>query len=159
VSDIFTSQHVSSSTLLDMVVFEIGTHRPRVPYQTAFEILNGVRMAAKMAMAEDGNPVTAWRQMAEINADRDKPIPHRGFRRSTEVSNVGTWSVRFEGVLVVLVFDELTAKIHYADALTWYTGLRISARQAKAWAGDTSRTLRGVAHLTDAEANDKKGFG
>lgn len=142
---------------MDMAVFVFGKHRVQVPYQTAFEILNGVRLASKMAMRVEGNEATAWRDFARINGASRDLTPARRFRRSNLQSNVKTWAVQFDGPLVVMVFDELTVKIHYSEALPWYTAARLAAREAQAWAGDSKKVMRCVGHLTDAEENYKHG--
>lgn len=157
-SDVFLKESVTSSADLDMVSFTFGAHRVLVPYQTAFEILAGVKLAGKMASRTEGNDPQAWRELARVNPSSRNLTPARRYRRSTLVSNVKTWSVKFEGALVVLVFNELTVKLYYADALTWYTGARLSAREAQAWAGDTKRQMRAVGYLNDAAENYKLGF-
>ena len=64
-----------------------------------------------------------------------------------------------ENQLILLVFETrnnkkaLVVKMHYADALQWYTMARLSAREAKAWAGDDSKNMQATAHLTDAAQN------
>ena len=156
-SDVFLSESVTSRANLDMVLLTFGKHRVRIPYQTAFELLAGVKLAGKMASREDGLDPQAWRELARVNNSTRNLTPARRFRRSTLRSNVKSWSVKFDGRLVVLIFNELTVKLHYADALTWYTGARLAAREAQAWAGDTKRQLRAVGYLADAEENYKYG--
>ncbi len=158
-SDVFLKESVTSSADLDMVLFSFGEHRLVLPYQTAFEILAGVKLAGKMASRVDGHDPQAWRELARVNNSSRNLKPNRRFRRSNLVSNVKAWSVKFEGRLVVLVFNELTVKLHYSDALTWYTGARLAAREAQAWAGDTKRQMRAVGYLNDAAENDRLGYG
>ena len=157
-SDVFLSESVTSSANLDMVRLGFGSHRVQIPYQTAFELLAGVKMAGKMASRFEGNKAQNWRELARINTGTRNLTPARRFRRSNLQSNCKTWAVRFEGKLVVMVFNELTVKLHYADAFQWYTGARLAAREAQAWAGDTKRQMRGVGYLNDAEENYKHGF-
>ncbi len=159
--DLFLSRVVSSAALFDMLVLRFGPHTVKVPYQTGFEILNSMRMAAKMAMRYEGCKTKQWGELAEL--DKIEPgefaFPrHHQFRRSNETSDVQEWSVQFVKELVVLRFDELTVKLHYADVLSMYRGMKAELRKAKAWAGDTSRTIRIGAHLTDAEENYKLGY-
>lgn len=157
-SDVFLKESVTSSADLDMVSFTFGAHRVLVPYQTAFEILAGVKLAGKMASRVDGNDPQAWRELARVNNSTRNLTPHRRFRRSNLQSNVKTWEVKFDGALVVLIFNELTVKLHYADALQWYTGARLAAREAQAWAGDSKRQMRAVGYLNDAEENYRLGY-
>lgn len=159
--DLFLSQVVSTTAMFDLLIMRFGPHKIKIPYQTGFEILNSMRMAAKMAMRYEGCKTKQWGELAEL--DKIEPgefaFPrHHQFRRSNESPNIGEWSVRFEKALVVLQFDELTVKLHYADVLKMYRGMKAKLREAKAWAGDTSRTVRIGAHLTDAEENYKYGF-
>ena len=158
-TDVFLKESVTSGSDLDMVLFSFGEHRVVVPYQTAFELLAGVKLAGKMASREDGLDPQAWRELARVNNSSRNLKPNRRFRRSNLTSNVKTWAVKFEGRLVVLVFNELTVKLHYGDALQWYTGARLAAREAQAWAGDTKRQLRAVGYLNDAAENDRLGYG
>ncbi|MEE8598836.1 MAG: hypothetical protein V3S69_04895, partial [Dehalococcoidales bacterium] len=99
-----------------------------------------------------------WRDLADTNNEPYPILPHATYRRSGQQSTLKAWSVAFEEELVVLHLDDLTAKFHYVDALKIQTNLRASARQAKAWAGDKSRSMRSVGHLSDAVENDKLGI-
>lgn len=162
-SEILTLEKVDSEAVMDMVRLTFGGEHPLVPYQTAFEIIAELRMASKMAMREEGNRVSLWRQMSLIGRERADAIPARRFRRSRLEPNVAEWKVQyFRGSpLVVLTFwpwpsgKILTVKIHYSDALKFYTGFRVSAREAKAWAGDSSRLWSTSAYLSDGEDDDK----
>ncbi len=158
-TDVFLKESVTSGSDLDMVLFSFGEHRVVVPYQTAFEVLAGVKLAGKMASRVDGHDPQNWRELARVNGSSRNLTPNRRFRRSNKTSNVSAWSVKFEDRLVVLVFNELTVKLHYSDALTWYTGARLAAREAQAWAGDTKRQMRAVGYLNSAEENDRLGYG
>ncbi len=141
-----------------MVVLVFGPNSCTVPYQTAFEILNGVRMAGKFAMQYEGNAVGLWRELAEVNNLALDLKPARRFRRSKLVSDVSSWRVDFEDALVVIVLDALEVRIHYADAFQWYTRTRAVAREAQAWAGDSKRQMRATGILTSAEENYRLGY-
>lgn len=141
-----------------MVEMVFGPNTLRVPYQTAFEILNGVRMAGKMAMRYEGNAVGLWRELAEVNDVPYQPTPSRTFQRSKLQANISSWRVDFEESLVVIVLDALEVRLHYSDAFKWYTRTRVVAREAQAWAGDTKRHMRATAVLTTAEENDRLGY-
>lgn len=141
-----------------MVVLVFGPNSCTVPYQTAFEILNGVRMAGKMAMRYEGNAVGLWRELADVNDIAVELKPARRFRRSKLQPNVESWRVDFEDALVVIVLDALEVRIHYADAFQWYTRTRVVAREAQAWAGDSKRQMRANGVLTSAEDNYRLGY-
>lgn len=160
-SEIFTAQQVSTESRYEFVVMHFGDKHPMVPYLSAFKIMNGVCMAAKHAMKFEGLRHHGWRDLAYIDLETVSFRAAREPRRSTLRSNVSNYHVDIERQLVVLVFETrgthkaLTVKMHFADAFQWYTDCRISARKAKAWAGDDKKAMRGSAHLTNAEDNDK----
>lgn len=141
-----------------MVVLVFGPNRCVVPYLTAFEILNGVRMAGKFAMQYEGNAVGLWRELADVNDIALDVKPARRFRRSKLQANVSNWRVDFEGPVVVIFLDDLEVGIHYADAFQWYTRTRVVAREAQAWAGDSHKRLRATGILTSAEENYRLGY-
>jgi hypothetical protein len=165
-SEVLTLKSVSCQARQDMLDLRFGDKLITVPYMTAFEILSGIRMAAKMAMRVEGNTVGLWRDLATIAQEKDAAKPARQFRRSRLQSNVKAWDINFnpDSPLVVLVFtpyptgNPLQIKIHYSDALTFYSQMRIEARTAKAWAGDGSRIWNSAAHISDGEDNYKRGF-
>lgn len=165
-SEILTLERVGSEADQDMVRLTFRNQHPLVPYQTGFEIIADIRVASKMAMREEGNRVSLWREMSLIGRERADAIPARRFRRSHLVPNVAEWKVQyFRGSpLVVLTFWPwpsgriLKVKMHYSDALKFYTGFRVSAREAKAWAGDSSRLWSASAYLSDGEDDYKRGF-
>lgn len=157
---ILTVDHVSVGNLYDLVILRLGTNKLRMPYQTSFEVINGMRMASKLAMRHEGVQAPKWR---EVLKSVQGMIPktqalHPQYRRSMEPSNVKQWSIKWEGSLVVLHFDELTCKMHYSDALRLHAMLRAAAHNAKRWAGDTGRAMRMTAYLNDAEENYKHGY-
>ncbi len=156
--DLFLSRRVEARAELDMVEFRLGPHTLKLFYQTALEIVGGIRLAAKQALLRDGSNNTMWRDLADTNNEPYPILPNATYRRSGQKSTLSAWSVAFEGTLVVLHLDDLTAKFHYSDALQIQTNLRAAARQAKAWAGDKSRTMRASGYLTDAVQNDKLGI-
>jgi hypothetical protein len=158
-SAIFTLEQVSTSPRFEFVAMRFRDQTPLVPYPTAFKILNGVCMAAKHAMRYEAVANKYWRTLAYIDVDTVTFRAAREPRRSNLKSNVSNWRVNIENQLIVLYFETrnnkkaLVVKMHYADALQWYTMARLSAREAKAWAGDDSKNMQATAHLTDAAAN------
>lgn len=160
-SAVFTLEHVSTSPRFEFVAMRFRDKTPMVPYQTAFKILNGVCAAAKHAMRYEAVANKHWRTLAYIDADTVTFPTAREPRRSRLASNVSNWRVDIENQLIVLYFETrnnkkaLVVKMHYSDALQWYTMARLSAREAKAWAGDGSKNMQATAHLTDAAQNAK----
>jgi hypothetical protein len=155
--DLLLKSHYRVTTTNDIVVLTLGSHTIKLFYQTAFEIAAGMRLAAKMAMRHEGVRTEKWREiLREVAPQKPKvPRPNRVFRRSNEQCNISNWRIDWDQQLVRVVFDDLTASLHYTDALRLHVLIREFARVAKAWAGDEGKTTRMLAHLTDAEANDK----
>jgi hypothetical protein len=157
--DVFKKAVMRCASKYDFVYVFLGAHTIKVPYQTGFEILTGIRMAAKMSMRHEGYSAKDWQAFAKLDRNEPNSVPTNKFhRRSSETANVKTWSVRWENSLVIIEANELTAKMHYSDAFYLYVNMRLACRQAKAWAGDQSRTLRGAAYLNDAEENYRLGL-
>ena len=163
-SEVLTRKKVEAVSDLDMVRLKFGSHEIVIPYRMAFEVLAGIRMAGKMAMRYDGNPARLWTDLAAIPREGYDQAPARKFRLSRLVSNVEAWDVKFEpgSPLVIITFEPyptghpLQIKIHYSDALQFYSQIRVEARKSKAWAGDTSRIWSGLSHISDAEDNYKR---
>lgn len=156
--DIIEKTVVTTGSVFDVVVLRIGGIEIIFPYQSAFEICNGIKMAAKLALRIEGNKIALWREMAVVDHDPEPLTPNRKFRQSGKATNLKNWAISFEGALVVMQFNESLFKLHYSEALPLYTWLRVAARRAKAWAGDRSRTMRTTAYLNDAEENYKHGY-
>lgn len=157
---ILTRHNVQVVSTSDVVNLRLGHNRLILYYQNTFEICNAVKMAAKLAQRHEGLQIPSWREtLKTMNVEIPKRVKmHKGFRRGGVVSNVSKWAVKWEGSLVVLIFDDLTCKLHYSDAFRLYLLLRANARNAKAWAGDPSKSMRGLGHLVDAEENYKHGW-
>lgn len=165
--DLFTSESVTSETELDLWVLRLGPKRLTMAYQTGFELLNGVLLASKFAMRYEKVSPKHWLEFAYLNSTKHFVATvgtHRGFRRSALVPNVRAWEVFFENQLVVIEFypltgnEKLVAKFYYVDMFEIYSDARIACKNAKAWAGDSSRIWNGRAHLTTAEENERLGL-
>ena len=156
-TDILQKDHVSATSDHDLAVLRLGSHTLRMYYPTTFEIVQAIRVAAKLAMRHEGVNPPSWREvLGSLGTQLPDHVPrHKSYRRSGLVSNVNQWSVAWENQLVVLKFDELTCKLHYSDALRLHVLLRAAAHNAKRWAGDTTRAIRSIGYLADAEENDK----
>lgn len=156
--DVFARQQVSAESDHDLVVMRIGSHEITAPYQTVFEMLQHVLIAAKMASSTDGNSPKVWRDFVEHENDPDEVVMSRHFRKSTKPWNLQRYKIMYEGSLVVLCFNELVAKFHYADVLQFHTMVRHAAKRAKAWAGDSAKLLNIGAYLSTAEENYRLGL-
>lgn len=156
--DLFTAEQVNVQQGLDLVRLQLGSNDIRLYYQTVFKICSSLQGASKLAMQHEGNKPELWAKLAQYDrADIGVPL-HFEYRRSGLVTNLTNWKVAFEGALVVLTLDDLTAKFHYTDAAKLTVWLRRAGKQAKNWAGDKSRQWSTFAHLSDAEENDKVAY-
>jgi hypothetical protein len=158
VSGFFKKQHVNVQQGLDLVRLKISTHKIDLYYQTAFAISRAMRMEAKGAMSYEKTAVKLWRELANYERQPSALPMNPFYRRSDGVSNLNEWAVKGKGPLVIVELNELTAKLHYADALIIQSWIRVAATEAKRWAGDRSKGLYAVAHLTDAENNYRLGL-
>lgn len=136
---------------LDSVVIRVGEMSQRIGYNTGFEIDQNLRMAAKHAAQFHRAPASFWRDVDLVDLD-DCPRPHRGYRQSRHLPTYQTWSVTCKPPLVGLVFDGQCVELDYETAVKAGHTIRRASRRAKAWAGDTSRSKRLLAHVTDANA-------
>jgi len=153
--DLFTAEQVNVQQGLDLVQLQLGSNKIRLYYQTVFKICSSLQGASKLAMQHEGVNASLWAKLAVYDST-DVGVPlHFEYRRSGNVANLTNWKVAFEGALVVLTLDDLTAKFHYTDAAKLTVWLRRAAKQAKNWSGDRSRQWSTFAHLSDAEENDK----
>lgn len=142
----------------DMVVITLGSLRPRIAYQTAFEIAHRLRLACKGAARHDrvrGNFVND----VDVGDLEDCPRTSKQFRRSKQVPNVRNWQTSYKGAEVAVIFDGRGAIMGYEDGVKLHQMIRRAGRRAKAWAGDSSRSRSALAMLTDAEDDDKLGLG
>lgn len=144
----------------DLVEIRLGDLRPTVPYQTAFEIAQALRVAAKAAARADNAPANFWREFQLEDPLQEFPRQlHQGFRRSTRVPNVTAWQVVHQGGRVRIIFDGTFTEFGYEEAIKLHHQVRRAGHRAKRWAGDTSRTVRSVGRLVDAEENARLSSG
>jgi len=142
----------------DMVVITLGELSPRIAYQSAFEIAHALRMACKSAARHDRVRSDFWPDV-EMEDLKDCPRPNRYFRRSDQAPNVKTWSIRFKGAEVALLFDERGVIVGYEDGIKLHQMIRRAGRRAKAWAGESRKGRAMLSNLTDAEDDYRLGLG
>ena len=142
----------------DMVVLALGSLRPIIPYQTAFDVAQALRVAAKQAARFDRAPATFVNELSLGDPRENLPEPHPTFRRSTKVPNVRSWEARVNPPLAGLVFDETITEMSYEDAVRLAWKIRRAGHEAKRWAGDRSKTRRARGNLNDAEENYRLGL-
>ncbi len=148
-SELLQQTQVSVDVENDIVVFRVGRAVARFSYTTAFMIAQQLRLAAGVAGRTAGIP------LAERQALKRKPageaiqpvdIPDH------DQSDL-RWSVTNQGELVCLRIGDLIARWEAGPAMHIAAWFREGGRQAKQWAGDTSKTLRVAGILTDANEN------
>ena len=137
---------------LDSVVLRIDDMRQRIGYLAGFRIDQALRMGAKQVAEFYGAPARFWRELDLTHLD-DCPRPHRTPRQSRHVATYKNWEVRIQSPpLVTLLFDGVGKDLEMELAVKIGHGVRRASRRAKAWAGDSSRGLSVMAHITDANA-------
>ena len=154
-SDLFRQRQCGAAQRCDVVDLKFGSYNAVLYYQSTFKIASAILMAAKLAGRHEGVELRKWLDFVRTEHFNPVKPTHFEYRRSGITPNVHAWDVAFEGNLVVIKLDDTTIKLHFADAFELYTMLRLAAKDAKAWAGDTSRYWNTRAMLTDAEDDDK----
>ncbi len=153
-SELFERTGVSVDADDDIVVLRVGKMKARMSYTLAFQIAQRMRLhggvAARIAGATPKERSALKRQADEANLT---PL------RTIELQDNGKpWDVWHEGELVAVRLKEVIARWEAPAALTIAGWLREGGRQAKRWAGDTSKTHRYAGILTDAAENDRLGI-
>lgn len=137
----------------DIVVFSIGRAQTSLGYETALKIAQGLRLASNLAGRYAGIHLDERRELKRT-PEVEAPVAPGGV--NTAPRNAGLpWTVNVVGELVEFTLGEFSARFQAPDAATVAGWLRAQAKVAKAWAGDTSKTLRLAGNLTDAETNDR----
>ena len=152
-SQLFERTGVSVDADDDIVVLRVGKMKARMSYTLAFQIAQRMRLhggvAARIAGATPKERFALKRQADEANLqpiavgevlDKSKP-----------------WDVWHEGELVCIRLKAVVARWEAPAALTIAGWIREGGRQAKRWAGDTSKTHRFAGILTDANENERLG--
>lgn len=141
----------------DMVVVRVGDIGGKIAYQTSFEFAQGLRLACKAAARYDRVPATFWSEV-EMEDLKDLPVPHRGFRRSSQVPTIQRLRSMHKGTEVCVEFDGRGKIMSYEDGIKLHQKVRRAGRMAKAWAGDTGRSSRMLSMVTDAEEDNRLGL-
>lgn len=160
--DLLRREHLSVETENDIVIFTARRAVARFSYGTAAAIAQGLRLAGGFVLRMAHVPAVERSEMkrelpdAAVEAALAAP-PFHDERRNT--TSPGTrWAVQIEGSLVLFVIGNVTIKMEADTALTVGAWMRVRAREAKRWAGDTGKTIRARGVLTDAAANYRAGL-
>ncbi len=157
--DLFTFEHVNVRQGMDLVELQLRSHKIRLYYQDVFAICSKLQGNATFALRYERNHPKLWRELQLYDQEPITTPLHPVYRRSYLASNFTVYKVSFRGSLVILQFNELVAKFHYSDIPRLRSHLYRAGKQAKRWAGDSSKQWTIFARLTDAEDNDKFAFG
>lgn len=150
-SELLQRQHISVDVENDIVVFRLAKHVARFSYGTAFLIAQRLRLAANVAGRAAGISPGERSEMKREAPHTDEFEVAIG---GGKVVNAGLrWNVWNEGELVCFQFGDLIARWQAPAAMQIAAWFREGGRQAKLWAGDTSKTLSLAGVLTDANAN------
>lgn len=154
--ELLTKQRIAVNTDLDRVVLSVARTAYPMPYAAANKIAAGMRLASKRAMRISGEPVRNWRAISRVEYYPE--IKEIAPLRRMTLTRQFDWSVQVDGERVILILGNCQAGFHFHDALKVSQWLKHAARQAKAWAGDSSKSVVSIGYLTDAEDNYKHGY-
>ena len=150
-TELFERTGVSVDAEDDLVVLRVGKMTARMSYTLAFQISQHMRLHGGVA-ARIAGATSVERFWLKRKADEANLRPIAG---GEPPNNGKPWDVWHEGELVCLRLKEVTARWEAPAALTIAGWIRVGGRQAKHWAGDTSKTHRYAGILTDAEENTR----
>lgn len=148
-SELLEPTAVSIDVENDVVVFRVGSNLARFSYTSAFMIAQQLRLFSGLAARIAGATLEQRREIKrQPDEDNVRSISQPNLPRGDS-----RWRVSNEGELVVLQIGDLVARWEAPAAGTIASWFREGGRQAKAWAGDTSKTMRLAGILTDANEN------
>lgn len=155
-TSILKNEKVSVETDCDRVIFAAGRTLFPIPYATAFKMAASLKMACKQAMRITKEPLSEadalMKSDREIKVNEVSPI-----KRNLPIQNF-EWGVSYCGEMVYMEIGNNEVGFHFSDGLKISQWLRFGGKQAKNWAGDTSRSMHATGILTDAEDNYKRGY-
>ncbi len=148
-SELAESTRVSVDVEHDVVVFRVGSNRARFSYTSAFMIAQQLRLFSGLAARIAGATLEQVREIKRNPVeDNVRPIS-----QPNVPSGDSRWRVWNEGEIVALQIGDLVSRWSAPDAGIIASWFREGGRQAKVWAGDTSKTMRVAGILTDASEN------
>ncbi len=152
-SELLEPTSVSVDVENDIVVFRVGQATARFSYSSAFMIAQQMRLATGVAARTAGATLEQRRALKrQPAADHVRPVD-----QPAVPSGDLRWKVTNEGELVCLQIGDLIARWEAPAAGQIASWFREGGRQAKRWAGDTSKTMRVAGILTDAGENRRLG--
>lgn len=145
----------------DRVFIKAGSTDIMMPYASAFKVAQHARLAAKHAMRMVGEEVGKWRGFAEVRDLTLIATPGPEVRKT--LGGKFEWRIDLMPLedrddRVYFWFGNVGLVLHFEKALKLSTELRHHAKNAKAWSGDTGRSMNAAGTLRDAELNYKHGI-
>ena len=155
---ILSKQRIHVTSEYDQVILMVGDLDVNMPYAISFRVAQGLRLAAKDAMRYAKEDVTNWAAFAnEDMPERTTPYVVSKERRIT-VQKGFSWRAGWNGENVKIQFGNNELQFHFTTALQISTWLHNSGAEAKAWAGDTGKSMFASAILSNAEENYRLGI-
>jgi len=160
---VLSPERVRVSAENDVVVLQVGRAQARFSYNTAAMIAQGMRLAANQAaMVGKARPDERQAMRAALPLGTHEAMLNAKASEERRATNTATASMRWStGVMGELVtFDLGNVHMEFEPETAYQIShwLRIQARVAKLWSGDTGRTMRVSGTLTDAEQNYRHGL-
>lgn len=159
--DLLRPQQFSVTTENDIVIFAAGSGVARFSYTTAAAIGQGLRVAGGAALRNEGvkplERAAMKRDLPDAAAEAALAAPPMHDDRRNTASPGTRWAVVVEGAIVRFNIGNVSIAMEANTALTLGNWLRVRAREAKLWAGDTARVIRMSGILTDAAENYRHG--
>jgi len=142
-------------TDMDRVVFRINKTDWFIPYAQVFKMALQLQLNCKRSKAII-HESESWVTLTD--ADNLEVREYNTVTPYPQVKGKFDWEFRTDSELIYLRLKDFITSFHFVAGLQLSHLIRIAAKQAKKWAGDTSsmRTAAGI--LTDAEENYKLGL-
>lgn len=154
-SELLEPTNVSVDVENDVVVFRVGRAKARFSYSSAFMIAQEMRLAAGVAGRAAGIPIEERQDLKRQPSQKEvRPVDTPDALDASEAGAL-RWRVTIQGELVCLQIGSLVARWEAGPAMQIAAWFREGGRQAKRWAGDSSKTLRLAGILTDAAENTR----
>lgn len=154
--ELLIKQNIAVETDCDRVVLRVARVSFPMPYADGFKIAAYLRLACKGSMRISGESIKDWRKRSELSYHPD--VGEVSPERRTTLTERINWLIGVEGELVTMHFGNNIIKLHFSDALRVAAWIKLGAKKAKRWAGDTSKSMTSLARLSDAEENYKRGY-
>ncbi len=149
-----TYRRIEVTADCDLVQLIVGQYTFRFVYRAAFDIAQHLRLNSRLAMQHQNVPREDWPAHTVdddiLEAELKQLNTSRAVRSSNMRVNCKNYRVGRRDALVLLAIDDVNLEFDADTAGKISRWLRQRAKEAKAWAGDTSTQIRAVGELTDA---------